>query len=456
MQPEDLAPLAPVVELRPRWQSPWVLLATAAVVLLVLGVVFQGLGGDPRSDRIAPEARRAARSSCRPTSAATGRPTTSPPRPGWTWTATASQEKVDLPRRADEGLRRPDPAADDAEQHRRGGVRHRRARHHDRHQRPRPDRRGRRRRPGAGAPARARPGGGRGLYEPVVFDLRDGLLVGAVAEDPTCSRSGTVPVPGAADPPLRPGALHEFWVEGGTLCSSRSVDAFAARQHDPAAARDLRGGHLRVAPRRRRRPAAGGRRAACVQVPEALAPCGPAAPRTTSPLRATESRTTFGDRGAGRRPTTAYSASRARVEDDAGPSLVVDGPDGRDAELRARGRPSPGSPRCSPTWRSSSTVRRRRHLGVGSRRTSRCWSQDGRPEGLAGWRRSGEVTLPNDGDGRGRGSPPTAALVTWPRRDDGSWEAWQWRWCRAAEIAALPTGTVCFDDVDDPRRRAHC
>jgi hypothetical protein len=54
VQPEDLTPLAPVVPLRPRRQSPWVLLATAAVVLLVLGVVLQGLGRDPRSDDVAP------------------------------------------------------------------------------------------------------------------------------------------------------------------------------------------------------------------------------------------------------------------------------------------------------------------------------------------------------------------------------------------------------------------
>lgn len=54
VQPHDLAPLTPVVELRPRWQTPWVLLATAAVVLLVLGIVFQGLARDPRSDDVAP------------------------------------------------------------------------------------------------------------------------------------------------------------------------------------------------------------------------------------------------------------------------------------------------------------------------------------------------------------------------------------------------------------------
>ena len=54
MQPHDLAQLTPVVALRPRWQTPWVLLATAAVVLLVLGIVFQGLARDPRSDDVAP------------------------------------------------------------------------------------------------------------------------------------------------------------------------------------------------------------------------------------------------------------------------------------------------------------------------------------------------------------------------------------------------------------------
>ena len=42
---EDLAPLATVTPLPPRWSSPWVLLAAAAVVLLVLGVVLQGVGG---------------------------------------------------------------------------------------------------------------------------------------------------------------------------------------------------------------------------------------------------------------------------------------------------------------------------------------------------------------------------------------------------------------------------
>ena len=55
VQPEDLTPVATVVPLRPRWQSPWVLLATAAVVVLILGIVFQGISRDPRSDDVAPK-----------------------------------------------------------------------------------------------------------------------------------------------------------------------------------------------------------------------------------------------------------------------------------------------------------------------------------------------------------------------------------------------------------------
>ena len=62
-----------------------------------------------------------------------------------------TKEKVDVPRREDQGVDGRTRLADHAERHRRGGVRHRRARHHHRHQRPRADRRRRRRRPGAGA-----------------------------------------------------------------------------------------------------------------------------------------------------------------------------------------------------------------------------------------------------------------------------------------------------------------
>ncbi len=55
VQAGDLAPLGPAVEPRPQWQSPWALLATAAAVLLVLGVVLHGVAGGPRSDRLAPQ-----------------------------------------------------------------------------------------------------------------------------------------------------------------------------------------------------------------------------------------------------------------------------------------------------------------------------------------------------------------------------------------------------------------
>ena len=118
----------PVVPLRPRWQSPWVLLATAAVVLLVLGVVFQGLGGDPRSDDVAP----------RPDD-----PTIELPADigrDWEPDDLAAPARLDLDgdgdaRRRSSFLAEPTkdfdgrlPAADDAQQHRGGGLRPRRAR----------------------------------------------------------------------------------------------------------------------------------------------------------------------------------------------------------------------------------------------------------------------------------------------------------------------------------------
>ena len=40
--------------------------------------------------------------------------------------------------------------------------------------------------------------------------------------------------------------------------------------------------------------------------------------------------------------------------------------------------------------------------------------------------------------------------------DDGSWEAWQWVRVSGTEMAALPWGTVCFDDVEDPTTGRAC
>ena len=61
-----------------------------------------------------------------------------------------------------------------------------------------------------------------------MFDLRDGLLVQAVAEDPDLLVRGQVPVPGAATQFYDLMRIHDYGIEGGRLVSSRSVNAFAA------------------------------------------------------------------------------------------------------------------------------------------------------------------------------------------------------------------------------------
>ena len=226
VQPEDLAQLATVVPLRPRWQSPWVLLATAAAVLLVIGVVFQGLGGNPRSDRIAPQpdaptidlpadigrdwepddlstpARldldgdgtrekvvflaeptkdHDGRTRLQTTLSSTGEEAYGLVELGTTIGITAL-DPIDADSDGDQELVLYTTAVDG----------------------------------GPGAP-----------FEPVVLDLRDGVLVRAAPEDPELLASGDVVVPGSTTPHYDLVHVQTFMVESGTLVSTRSVNAFA-------------------------------------------------------------------------------------------------------------------------------------------------------------------------------------------------------------------------------------
>ena len=228
--------------LRPRWQSPWVLLATAAVVLLVLGVVLQGVGPRPRSDEVAPEPDAAAdRAAGRRRPRLEGRRPLDARAPGPRRRRHEGEGRV--PRRADQELRRPDPAADHPEQHRRGGVRHRRARHHDRHRPPSnpidadddgdqelvlccdgPDSRtGARRLPARLRPAR-RPAGAR-----------------RPSRTPTCWSAGSVPVPGSETEFYDLVRVHDYWIEDGALLLQPLGRRLRPRQHDLFAPRAARG-----------------------------------------------------------------------------------------------------------------------------------------------------------------------------------------------------------------------
>lgn len=79
--------------------------------------------------------------------------------------------------------------------------------------------------------------------------------------------------------------------------------------------------------------------------------------------------------------------------------------------------------------------------------------QDG--DELRALRPVGEVDFENDGDVR-TWLTQNGALVTVVAGEGDTWQAWQWMWVSRAEMAALPTGTVCFDDVDDPSTARSC
>lgn len=223
VQPEDLAPLAPVVELRPRWRSPWVLLATAAVVLLILGVVFQGLDSRPRSDRLAPKPDEPRLELPEDVGRAWERAPMSPPY-SIDLDGDGREEKVlfraDRDRPEDGRIRLETTLTSDSSEAYGvvdlgygGGV-------------------------SPLEPIDADGDGDRELVlyrtdpddemstQPIVLDLRDGLLVEAPASDPDLLRIGTVDVAGGTEH-YDMVLVEDYWIEGEELHSVRSVRSFA-------------------------------------------------------------------------------------------------------------------------------------------------------------------------------------------------------------------------------------
>lgn len=447
VQPEDLAPLAPVVELRPRWHSPWVLLATAVVVLLVLGAVFQGLGDGPRSDDVAP----------RPDPPRV----TLPPDIGRDWKAgdlssparldldgDGVEEKVDFlaePTKDFDGRIRLqttlsatgeeafgvadlgttigtsalDPVDADGD-----GDQELVLSYDD---------------------VAAGPGGG---GHPLVFDLRDGLLVRAAVEQPDLLVRGHVPVPGGQTEFYDLVRIHHYWLEDGRLLSSRSRNSFAAGNMtllrpetilvDTWTWRLDAEGVLRAEP------------AGCMRSGlESLTPCEEGAVEEL-PYVTSVARGTF---GIGERADfhTGYRFA-ARIEAFADPSLVVEGEDGRTLRHDDFGIPDPQVSTVQPTALFSDGA----SLVVTS--PSDPWYvqvlvQDG--DRLRALEPVGEINVADVGDTR-TWLTADGALVTVVADDDGTWRAWQWVMVSRTRMAAFPTGRVCFDDVEDPSTVRHC
>ena len=447
VRPEDLAPLAPVVELRPRWQSPWVLLATAAIVLLVLGAVLQGVGGPPRSDRIAPkpdEPRVVLPEDI-------GRDWVPEERPSVArldLDGDGTRERVDFlaePTTDFDGRIRLQTRLSSTGEETYGIV-------------------------DLGTTIGTSPldpidadGDGDqelvllheldasvvgGLYAPVVLDLREGLLVEAVVESPDLLLQGNVAVPGSRTDHYEMVRSSSYWFEDGTLLSSRSVDTFASGNMTL-----LRPEAYEVEVRRWSLDADGVLRpddpSCLVLLPEGRAECGSGADEGFVPYIDSRSTDVIAD-GETVDFDDAYPFS-ATVRAGEPPLLVVDGSDGRRLTYPLE-VPDPQVHAQQPTGILSDGA----SFIVTSASDPRVISavvQSG--ESLTALEATGEVPLENEGDVR---SWVTAngGLVTATARDDGSWTAWTWQMVSRTRMAAQPWGTVCFDDIDDPTTARRC
>jgi hypothetical protein len=445
VQPEDLAPLAPVVELRPRWRSPWVLLATAAVVLLILGVVFQGLDSRPTSDRLAPkpDAPRLE------LPADVGR--------DWKAVDQSTPARLDLD---GDGAKETVTFLGEKTKNFDGRIRLQTTLSTTGEESYGIAELGTTIGTTALGPIDADDDGdqelvlwyddlgavGGGGY-PLVFDLRDGLLVRAAVEDADLLVRGNVPVPGEATGHYEMVRIHDYRVEGGRLMSSRSVNAFASAGMTLFRPESIvvdtweweldRGGVLR--------PVEAGCR---VLGPESVTQCAPGQvddPPVVSPV-ATE---TIGV-GESAEFSEGYRF-RARLEAVADPSLVVEGDDGR--TLRhglevADPRVSTVQP-MSIFYDGASVV----VTSVADPTYLQVLVQDG--DELRALHPVGEVALANEADVR-TWLTRNGALVTVVAAEDGTWGAWQWVMVSRTEMAAFPTGTVCFEDVEDPSTVRSC
>ena len=438
---EDLAPLSPVVQLRPRWQSPWALLATAAVVLLVLGVVVRSVGSDPRSDRIAPEPNPDAPRIELP--ADVGRE--------WKADDYANPARLDLdgdgaketveflgePTKKSNGRTRLQTTLSSTGEEAYGiadlgttiGT-------------------------SALPPIDADGDGDQELVlyrdelysgpvvgnHPIVFDLRDGLLVQAAVEDPELLVRGEVPVAGDATEFYEMVRPHDYWIEDGRLFSARSVDAFASGNMTTMRPETyvMDAWEWELGEDDVLRPVEAGCRA---QGPESLVVCTPGQVDTL-PVVSPVSATTIGVGEQADYDNGGYRFT-ARLEAVADPSLVVEGDDGRTINHGLEvGDPQVNvQPPTGIFFDGASLV-----LTSGSDPSYvEVLVQDG--DRFRILEPVGEIGLSAD-DGSRTWLTRNGALVTVVPGEDDSWEAWQWVMVSRTEMAAFPTGTVCFDDVD--------
>ncbi|MDR7251234.1 hypothetical protein J2X46_000206 [Nocardioides sp. BE266] len=446
VRPEDLAPLAPVVPLRPRWQSPWVLLATAAVVLLILGVVFQGVTGRQRSDDVAPKPdapqvtlpadvgrdwktddlsstprldldgdgiKEKVAFLAEPTKEHDGRirlQTTLSSTGEESWGIAQLQSTI--------GTYTLDPIDADGDGDQELVL-------------PYDDLQG-----GPDAPG-----------HPLVFDLRDGLLVQLGVDQPELLQLGNVQVPGSETEFYDLVRNFSYGVEDGRLVSTRSVRSFARGNmtvlRPGTIVRDSWTWSLDEAGVLHPEPAG-----CLLETPDGrTTPC-PDGARDGIPDLAPASTSTLGV-GETADFTEGYRFS-ARIQ-PGDPILAVDGSDGR-AMATVLDVPDPRLATVQPTavfYDGASVV------VTSASDPSRVEVLAQRGNFMPELDRAGDIPLENTADNR-TWLAEDGTLLTATAAGDGTWELWQWQLVSGDRITALPWGPVCFDDVEDPSTGHAC
>ncbi|WP_374455739.1 hypothetical protein [Nocardioides sp.] len=441
---EDLAPLTPVVELRPRWRSPWVLLATAAVVLLVLGVVLQGVGRDQRSDDLAPEPDQQV---------------TLPPDVGGSWTAAeaATPAKVDLD--GDGTLEKVTYRAEPSEDYT-GRLRLETTLSSTGEETYGVTDLGSTLGTTPLDPIDADGDGDQELVllheldpdavgghsTPVLFDLREGLLVEVVPEDPDLLQRVVLGVPGSETEHYDLAVIHHFWFEDGQLHSGRSLNSYA------------RGNMSLYRPERvaleswvwrldedgvLRADEAGCRL-------EELGEIGPCGGQTEDdPLEVGAPTTELWGVGDGGDIAQGYPFS-VRLEPGVPPSLVLVGMGGR--TIRHEVDLADPQVAAAQPWGATYDGMSVLLTSASDPDAIQLLVEDG--EQLAELRAVGDVPFGNGttADGRSYRSWMTddGVVVTATSLGDDQWEIWGWQLLRGLRMTAMPRGVVCLADIDDP------
>ena len=283
---------------------------------------------------------------------------------------------------------------------------------------------------------------------PLVLDLRDGLLVQAVPEDPDLLVRGNVPVPDSRTEFYEMVRIHDYWFEDGTAAVQQSQRAYASGNMSLVRTETILVDTWRwtLDDDGVLRPESLG----CVRSGlEASVPCE-AGEVEELPYLTPVATETFGiGEGADFREGYRFSA---RLEAAADPSLVVEGDDGRTHQRRAGGRRPAGLHGAADLGHVRRClvlrhVRVRPHVRRGAR------AGRGRAASAPGRRGGPTQTCSREGGACGRGSRQDGVRVRGRRGGRHLAGPGQWMMVTRPQMAALPSATVA-STTSTVRRRS--